>query len=451
MREGDLFEPERAFSLLDRVVDHSPADETEASLTVFRSGLTRFASSRIHQNVAEEDAVLQVRVAYQGRVAGVRTNRLAAADLDATAARAVEIARQTPPDPDFPGLPAPAGPQPLQADRDAAATAAATPTDRAQKVREFLEACGAASAAGALATGVHGVAITNSRGVRAHGRRTRADFVAVAQQEDGSAYVSVVDADLDRLDPAALGRRAAERARAAQHPGDLAPGSYLVILEPEAVGLMLAYLALTTFNGRAVSEGRSALATRLGTEIMAPHIQIWDDAADPRTLGLPFDAEGVPKRRLDLVRDGVAVGVAHDSRTARKAGVPSTAHALPHPNAFGPVPSHLIMAPGGATLDEMVASTERGVLVSRFHYVRVVHPVRTVITGMTRDGTFLIEGGRITRALRNLRFNHSMLDAFAAAEAVGSDRQTLGADLGVTRYAPAMKVREFTFTSGTLF
>jgi predicted Zn-dependent protease len=302
-----------------------------------------------------------------------------------------------------------------------------------------------------LETSLSSVAIANSRGVRAYSQFSRASFVTVVQQGEGSAYVQAVDPDLDRLDLRGFGRRAAERVRAAQNPVDLEPGTYPVILEPAAVGLMLGYLAFTTFNGRAVLEGRSALATRMGTQIMDPRVQIWDDATDSRTIGLPFDFEGVPKRRLDLVRDGIAVGVAYDSRTAKKAGVPNTGHALPQPNAFGPVPANVIMAPGEGSLDDLVASTDRGVLITRFHYVRVVHPTRTVITGMTRDGTFLIEGGRIARALRNLRFNQAMLDAFQSVEAIGADARMVGENFLGPAYAPPMKVREFTFTSRTLF
>jgi len=433
------------------VLDRSPAGETEAVLIAVRSGLTRFADSRIHQNVAEENAELLVRVAHEGRVAGVRTNSLAPAELDTVATRAVEIARQTPPDPDFPGLPAPIGAHPILIDRVAAATASATPRSRAEAVRTFIDASGGASAAGALSTTVIGRAVANSRGVRAYGARSQTDFVAVLQERGGSSHTSAVDADLRRLDFAALGRHAAERASAARGPVDLEPGTYTVLLEPEAGGLMLAYLALGTFNGRAVLEGRSALSTRIGERIVAPFIQIWDDPADPRTVGLPFDYEGVPRGRLDLVRDGVAVGVAHDSRTARRAGVTSTGHAMSQPNAFGPIASNVIMAPGRMSREEMIASTERGVLVSRFHYVRVVHPARTVITGMTRDGTFLIEDGRVTRALRNLRFNQSMLEAFAHVDAVSAEGRLLGGDFGIMRYAPAIKVRAFTFTSGTSF
>jgi len=450
MSDG-LMDRDRSFRLLEGILDRSTADETEAVLTAGSGGLTRFADSRIHQNVAEEDASIFIRVVVGGRVAGAQTNRLGDADLDALVQRAVEIARQTPPDPDFPGFPAPAASAPLVGARAVLATAGATPQRRAEGVRTFVTACAGGSAAGALATSATVVAVANSHGVRAYGKHSRASFVSVLQQGDGSAYVEAVDPDLDRLDLVALGRHAGERARAAQDPVDLEPGTYTVILEPDAVGLMLAYLAMTTFNGRAVLEGRSALATRMGQQIMDPRVQIWDDAADPRTIGLPFDFEGVPKRRLDLVRDGVAVGVAHDSRTARKAGVSTTGHALPQPNPFGPVAANVLMAPGEASLADLVASTDRGVLVTRFHYVRVVHPARTMITGMTRDGTFLIEGGRITKALRNLRFNQSMLDAFSHVEAIGADAPLLGGEFVAHVSAPAMKVREFTFTSRTLF
>ncbi len=448
MSHDILPDPESAFRLLEAVVGRSPADETEAVLVARRAGLTRFAGSRIHQNVVEEDAHLLLRVVVDGRVAGLRTNRVEQAETDEVLAHAVAIARHTPADPDFPGLPGPAG-GPLVYEGSVPATAEATPQRRAEAVRRFVEACGGAPAAGAVETGVSAVAVANSRGVRAYGRRSRASLVAVVQEEEGSGYVQSVDADLDRLDLTSLGARAAARARAARRPADLEPGTYPVILEPPAVGLMLAYLAMTTFNGKAVLEGRSALATRLGQQVMDPRVQIWDDATDPRTIGLPFDFEGVPKRRLDLVREGVAVGVAHDSRTAHRAGVPNTAHALPQPNPFGPMPTNVLMAPGQRSLDELIAATERGVLVTRLHYVRVVHPARTVITGMTRDGTFLVEGGRIVRALRNLRFNVSMLEVFAAVEAVGAEGRLVGEELAV--FAPPVSAHRFTFTGRTLF
>lgn len=440
--------PEAAFRLLEGVVASSSADQTEGVLVARRAGLTRFARSRIHQNVVEEDAHLLLRVVVGGRVAGLRTNRLGQAEVEEALARAVAIARQTPADPDFPGLPAPVG-GPLVYEGDVPATAEATPKRRAEAVLRFVEACGGARAAGALETEVFAVAVVNSRGVRAYGRRSRSSLVAVVQEEEGSGYAQAVDADLDRLDLTSLGAGAAARARAARRPVDLEPGTYPVILEPPAVGLMLAYLAITTFNGKAVLEGRSALATRLGQQVMDPRVQIWDDAADPRTIGLPFDFEGIPKRRLDLVRDGVAVGVAYDSRTAHRAGVPNTAHALPQPNPFGPLPTNVLMAPGQRSLEELVAATQRGVLVSRFHYVRVVHPTRTLITGMTRDGTFLVEGGRIVRALRNLRFNVSMLEVFAAVEDIGAEGRLVGEELAV--FAPPLSARQFTFTGGTLF
>ena len=440
--------PEEAFRLVESIVDRSPADETEAVLVARRAGLTRFASSRVHQNVAEEDAHLLLRVVVGGRVAGLRTNRLVQADLDQVLARAVAIARSTPEDPEFPGLPGPAE-GPLVYEGSVPATEEATPQRRAEAVRRFVGACGGAPAAGALETGVLALAVANSKGVRAYGRRSRASLVAVVQEEEGSGYVQTVDDDLDRLDLTSLGAHVAARARAARRPVDLEPGTYPVILEPPAVGLMLAYLAMTTFNGKAVLEGRSALATRLGQRVMDPRVQIWDDATDPRTIGLPFDFEGVPKRRLDLVRDGVAVGVAYDSRTAHRAGVPNTGHALPQPNPFGPMPTNMLMAPGQRSLEELIATTERGILVTRLHYVRVVHPARTVITGMTRDGTFLVEDGRIVRALRNMRFNVSMLEVFSAVEAIGAEGRLVGEELAI--FAPPVSARQFTFTGRTLF
>lgn len=248
-----------------------------------------------------------------------------------------------------------------------------------------------------------------------------------------------------------LGQRAVAKVNASRAPRTLPPGSYPVILEPAAVGLILGYLGWYTFNGKAVHEGRSYLAGKLGQPIIDPRLSVWDDAMDPRTIGVTFDFEGVPKRKTMLIDQGVARAAVYDRRTAKLAGTTSTGHALPQPNAFGAVPANLFLSPGTATVDEMLASTERGVLVTRFHYVRVVDPVRTIITGMTRDGTFLIEGGRIVAGIKNVRFNQSMIETLASVDAIGAAGALSGESYTGVAWTPALKVKAFNFSSATTF
>jgi len=216
---------------------------------------------------------------------------------------------------------------------------------------------------------------------------------------------------------------------------------------------MLFYLGWLGLGALSVQEGRSFMSGRFGEKITGENITIWDDGHDPRGLALPFDFEGVPKRRVMLIENGVAKGVVYDSFTAgREKGQASTGHSQPAPNTMGPIPVNLFMAPGQATKEEMLASTERGIWVTRFHYTNPVHPVKTVLTGMTRDGTFLIEDGHITRPLKNLRFTQSILDAFGQADMLGSELALVKSGWGnLAVCAPAAKIRGFEFTGTTEF
>ncbi len=438
-----------ALAIADRALSVSHEGETEAVVISTVSGLTRFADSAIHQNVYEENASVMVRVVISDRVAGARTNQVTPNALEETVRRAVATAKMTPPDPDYPGL---APPQPVPpGGRFVDATAEATPTDRASRVRTFVEATRGLRAAGALETEAHEIVVANSRGVRASGHFTLTSFVAVVDGGDATGYVEASDSALDALSMERLGERARTKVSAGRSPRELATGQYPVILEPAAVALMLNYLGYGTLNGKAVHEGRSYLTGRLGQRIIDERLSIWDDATDPRTVGVPFDFEGVPKRKLVLIDRGVAQTAVYDRRTAKLAGTESTGHALPQPNAFGPVPTNLFLSTGTASAEEMLASTDHGVLITRFHYVRIVDPVRTTITGMTRDGTFLIEGGRIVGGVKNLRFNQSIVDTLASVEAIGAEGVLSAESFSGASWVPSLKVRAFNFSSATTF
>jgi predicted Zn-dependent protease len=203
----------------------------------------------------------------------------------------------------------------------------------------------------------------------------------------------------------------------------------------------------------AMQEGRSFMSGRMGEKITGSNITIWDDGFDPRGVVFPFDYEGVPKQKVMLIEEGVARGVVYDSATAQlEPGRASTGHGLPAPNTMGPIPINLLMKPGSATKEEMIASTEKGIWVTRFHYVNPVHPVKAILTGMTRDGTFLIENGKITRPLKNLRFTQSILEAFANAEMMSKDLKMIMMGFGnFATCAPAAKINGFTFTGATEF
>jgi PmbA protein len=205
-----------------------------------------------------------------------------------------------------------------------------------------------------------------------------------------------------------------------------------------------------SFGAMAMQEKRSFMADKMGQKVAADSISIWDDGRDPAGWPLPFDFEGQPKHKVHLIQEGIARGVVYDSFTAHREGKESTGHALPQPNGFGALPLNLVMAPGDASLEEMIAGTEDGVLVTRLWYVRPVHPKETLITGMTRDGTFKIDHGKITKPLRNLRFTSSILAALEGTQGIGREQKLQGSFFGGS-LAPALKVRAFTFNGQTTY
>jgi predicted Zn-dependent protease len=263
-----------------------------------------------------------------------------------------------------------------------------------------------------------------------------------------SGYAQSTASDIRAIDPTVVGEEAAGKAERSADAVDLDPGEYPVILEEYAVATVLEYLSWMGFSALAVEEGRSFM--EIGEQIMGPNVTIWDDGLDPRGLPTAIDYEGVPKRRVDLISEGVARALVHDTATAARAGTTSTGHGLPAPNAFGPIAWNLFMAPGSGAKEVMASGIERGVWVTRFHYVNVVHAKRGILTGMTKDGTFLIEDGRITRPIRNLRFTQSIPEAFSVIEAIGSETRLVAAEYsGIMARVPALRIARFSFTGAT--
>ncbi|MFN8522612.1 MAG: TldD/PmbA family protein [Chloroflexota bacterium] len=438
--------PERFRAAAQRVLRASTADQTEVVLLGTDSALTRFASSQVHQNVSESNAEIRVR-AIVGRRAGVATtNDLSDSSLDALSERAIEIARLLPEDAELPRLsenhPEPAG-------RVDDPTATCSPSTRATMVKVICDLAVDAQldASGALTTERSEIGVLNSEGTSAYDESTRAHLVTVIMGA-GSGYAERSSGSIGTIDAEAVGREAVSRALRNRDPIRVEPGEYQVVLEEYAVGEVLTYLAYIGFSAQAVQEGRGFMAGRLGQQIMDPRISIWDDAFDASGIPTGFDYEGATKHRVDLIQNGVANAVVHDARTARKAGVANTGHGLPAPSTFGPFPGHLFMTTGDVPRQHLAHGIDRGIWVTRFHYVNVAHPERAMLTGMTRDGTFLIEHGEITRPVANLRFTQSFLESFSALRAISRESSLIDAWGGVVS-APAVALDRFTFTGVT--
>jgi predicted Zn-dependent protease len=422
--------------------------EVEALVMAEDSALTRFANSEIHQNVAETNSVVNLRVVIGKRIGVASTGRTDPDGLRRLARNAAAIAGVVEELEDWGGLPGPTEASPVAAGFSSA-TAGASPEFRAEAARAVIAAADAAgvTAYGSFATGLESVAVANSNGVRVAGTRTTSQLITVSMGPGGgTGYAEAAAVDASTIDAAAIGREAAEKARATAEAVSIEPGDYPVVLEEYAVVDLLDMLGYLGFSGLAVQEERSFVepGKRIGSEL----VTIRDDGRDPTGLPLWFDYEGVAKQRVELIDRGVCRGVVHDSQTAARAGVTSTGHGLPAPNPYGPFPLNMVMEPGTATRDELIGGLDRGLLVTRFHYTNPVHPKLAIVTGMTRDGTFLVEGGRIVGPVKNLRYTQSYLAALAGAAAVGRDRKTLRGFLGGV-VVPAVRIENWTFTGGT--
>jgi len=423
--------------------------DVEALFGAHFGALTRFANNTIHQNVAEQDRWLSVRVALDHRTARATTNRFHPDSIRGAVEQALALARSAAPNPDL--LPMNEPSVVSETKRFDASTAAATPEHRGRAVAEAIRIVESAgqTAAGIYSTGQSIEAIFNSRGVAAWHAETMAQFSITAMASDSSGWAKASAVSHESIDPMALARNAAEKARLSRDPHEIAPGRYTVILEPAAV-LDLVGQMFGDFSATAVADSRSFLTDRLGKKLFGDNIQISDDVAHPLQAGVPFDGEGVPRRKLTLVEAGVPRDLAYARSSAHKAGVEPTGHGFPLPNEVGEAPLNIVIAGGSTSLDEMIASTERGVLVTRFWYIREVDPYEKIMTGMTRDGTFLIENGRVARGLRNFRFNQGIIELLNNVEALSPSVRASGEE-AFDMVVPAMKVQGFNFTEVTRF
>lgn len=442
-------------SLLSDALDKSPADGTELMAYGIDSSLTRFADSVIHQNVHEDDHMVVARVAVGKRIGVIETNKLDPASLAAVIERAVTIAKQSPEQEDFPGFPkadpAPAVPAYSKATADASAE------DRAGGVAAAVAIAKehGLKMSGAFRTSAASVAVASTSGVRQHYDATDAFLSVFAIGEGGeSGSQSGYAVSIDDVDTEGLARIAVEKCVAAKDPTSIEPGPIDVILEPRATAEIMSWLNFTSFGAKQVQEGQSFMAGRIGENVMSDSITIYDDGNDPAGVPIPFDFEGVPKKRVVLIENGVARGPVYDSTTAKKDGAESTGHAGVATFRGGPGPSNLFIAPGEDDRDDLMSRVKRGLLVTRFHYINgLLDTRRALFTGMTRDGTFLIENGKIVGAVKNLRFTDSMLRAYSSVDGVTRDRQTVGQNWGgiASTTAPTVLVRDFKFTGATEF
>ncbi len=421
------------------------ADQVEAVISSVETGLTRFANNGIHQNVSEDSVHVNLRAVVGQKVGVADGNQIDDESLGLLASRALAIARLQPENPEFAGLPSEGPRRTIEA--SSARTLAFSAEERADGAGQAVDAARSRglTAFGAFRTGARTTAIANSHGVWRYHEGTQADANTVLMDDDASGTALAISGDVSDIDMASLGEIAGDKAELGRSPEAIEPGTYPVVLEEPAVAQMVEFLAFESFNGLFHEERRSFTSTAMDTAVMGENISIWDDGMDSSGIPSPFDGEGVARERVDFIDRGVLRAVVYDHQTAGKYGRKNTGHAWTAPNPYGPVPSNLFMAGGEAkSTEELVRSLDRGIWVTTFHYTNLVEPMRVVLTGMTRHGTFLIENGRISKPLKNLRFTQSVLDALSGVEALTSKTKLTGDYVQVK--APAVLVKEFNFT-----
>jgi PmbA protein len=442
----DLIGQDDVRAVCESALELSGPDDVEVLFMHEWGGLTRFANSSIHQSTWSEDTGIRVRVISQGRVGVAASNDFSKDGARKAAASAYEMAQVVAPDPFFPGL-APQAEVQQKPDAFDETTAATTPEQRAEGVAALVGALGDEfHAAGAFSTTALEVALANTEGQFCYSPYTHASLTTVVAGDGGAGASEVAAGRVSEVDPAEVGRSAFQKAHDSRDPRDLDAGRYEVVLEPLAVVTLVSFLAYMGVSGRALAEGRSPFSGKDGQKVTGENITIFDDALSPLTLGLPFDFEGTPKRRIELIQNGVFRSGVHDRRSAKMAGTESTGHALPPPNPEGAFPLNLFLDTGDATTEQLISGTKRGLLVSRFHYSNVVHPIETTITGMTRDGTWLIENGEVAYPVKNFRFTQSILEALSNVEMIGRDSVIASEFFFGASRVPAVKISRFNFS-----
>jgi PmbA protein len=438
--------------IADVVIGQSQADETEVLAMEQDESLTRFANNCIHQNVTERNIQITVRSVIGTKVGIVVSNDVRPDSLRQLTARAFEVARLQPENPEFKGLPGPQAAASISAFDDAVAEC--SPEERARQVAVI---CGKAaansySAAGSMTTSSFRMGVANSIGVFAEHRSTMADASTVIMAENSSGWAQSSGWRLSAIDSEALANEALSKAKTGRNPVDFEPGEYAVILDPYATADLLEMLAFDGMGALAVHEGRSWMNGRLGQRVMSEAVNIIDDGLSTNGIPIPFDFEGVPKKVVPIVASGVVLTPVFDTfEAARETGKKSTGHATPPSpqGRFGPAPLNLFLRPGNGTLEKMIQSTKLGLYITRFWYTRTVHPRDAVVTGMTRDGTFVVRDGEIEQAVKSLRFTQSYVDALKNAEAIGDTARLLRSGFGGATSVPAIKLGQFRFTSST--
>uniref|UniRef100_A0A7C3Z3U7 TldD/PmbA family protein n=1 Tax=candidate division WOR-3 bacterium TaxID=2052148 RepID=A0A7C3Z3U7_UNCW3 len=442
-----MIERERTKEYLEKVMQTKDVDEIEAGLYYSEKGTTRFANSIIHQNMVVEEPYLWIRAIKEKRVAGVSTKDFRKEGIEKAINKVKESLKGIAPDKEFKGLPKPPVGMRIKKSQEPPFI---SPEERARAVEKVVRVCKRYNlkAFGVIHNTRTSLGVANSKGIFNYGMSGVTFASVTAMDDSASGYAVEIKKDFSEIDFQELAETAAEKALRSKNPQEIEPGRYTVLLEEPAVGEMLSFLNWLEFGAKRFREKSSLLAKKIGKRITGQNITLYDDYAHRAMPGFAFDFEGYPKKSVVLIKNGIAKGVVFDSFYASLLGKKNTGHALPQPSPWGPFPLNLIMEKGKDKKEELIREIEKGILVTRFWYVRVVDPDQTLITGMTRDGTFMIEKGKIAYPIKNLRFLINIYETLSRVRKISVERKLYGEDVSFV-LAPALLIDDFNFASKT--
>ncbi len=438
----------RMRDIVEEAISYSNVGETEVTIFAWDSFLTRFANSYIHQNMGEKNLEIGVRAMNEKRIGEANTNRFDSDAIKNTVLTACNISEFTRPIRDLPGL---TGHKEYKKVKSYYKnTEEVTPLKRAEIVKRLIKEAAGFDAYGSFPTSTLELAIGNSNGMFAYNLSTFASLVLIVMRDSISSYGCGGARNVDDLDYDKIARDTVQRAKMQENLSSIEPGEYDVVLNPLAVVDIVQFLAWLGFGALAYQEKRSFMSEKLGKKIMGDNITIWDDGLSEQGMPFPFDFEGTPKKKVMLIENGVARGVVYDRRTAKKEGKESTGHSIGS-SYMGPYPTNLFMKGENSSLEKMIEETKKGIYVTRFHYTNPIDPITATITGMTRDGTFLIEDGKITKSLSNLRFTQSLIDALSrvthlSPSVLVPDVEVYGVPFFSGIRVPGLRIERWKFT-----
>lgn len=435
---------EQMNAILEKVLAYLGSDTAFIQLHYSHQGLTRFADSVIHQNVEKKDLAIHLQLKKKKKEAELSTNQFhdeGIKDLVQTGREILDLLPEGQVE-----VPLVAEPQELSWEsQDPLLAKEYGISGRAQHIKAGVEGLTSGSTAfGTLSLDEKKILLGSTQGIRRYFALDTAHFSTVVTCNGRSGFYQLETQRGSEMQVQEGFSIAQEKAIQGQNPTTCKPGQYTVILEPLAVSDLITYMAYAGLSARSVQKGQSFLIKKQGQQIFDERITLYDDFQKEGTYGIPFDLEGVPKKRVNLIEGGVAKDLLYDLRSAALDGVSSTGHSIGEP-LLGGFPINLFLEPGEKSVEEMISETQQGILITRFHYMNIVNPRQMILTGLTRDGTFLIEDGEIRGGIQDLRFTESLLKAFNQVEAVGKTLHKTPQFLGVN-HVPALKIKDFTFT-----